>query len=82
MSVDQARFDACTHDRVVDPPPGKHLRVCLDCMCRLVECSHCDEETLAQPDIAHAGWRSSGCTIDGTDGTAITLTTYACPAHA
>ncbi len=51
------RFDDCSHAHIVDPPPGKYLRVCLDCLSRLVECNSCPAVTHARPDITDSGWR-------------------------
>ena len=72
IEATHVRFDACNHDSVVDPPPGKYLRVCLGCGCRLIECSWCDAKTFARPDIADSGWMTHG-------GERVDTTT--CPNH-
>lgn len=50
----------CAHEHIVSPPPGKHLRICLDCCHRLIECSSCDAKLVARPDIGDSGWRKGG----------------------
>ena len=57
----------CSHEHVVDPPPGKVLRVCLDCCKRLIECDHCNAVITARPDIADSGWMRTGV-IDYING--------------
>ena len=66
-----ARFDACKHENVVEPPSEKCLRVCLGCGFRLIECDQCDANTFARADIADSGWQKSG----DRSGTP----TYTCP---
>lgn len=50
----------CPHTHVVDPPPGKTLRICLDCAKRLIECSTCSAVTTAGPGINESGWMKAG----------------------
>jgi hypothetical protein len=66
----------CTHRHVVDPPPGKHLRVCVDCGSRLVECSLCDTVDVAGSDPT--GWTKHGT----KDATGHVTVNYHCPRHA
>jgi len=47
----------CSHQNRVDPPPGKRLRVCLDCLHRIAECNTCDATLVASSDAANSGWR-------------------------
>lgn len=60
IEATQRRFDECSHDEIVEPPPGKHLRVCLGCGCRLIECDACDAKTFARADISESGWTKGG----------------------
>jgi len=53
----------CPHDNVVDPPTGKCLRVCLDCLRRLIECDTCDAVIVAGHDDI-GDWTKHG-TIQG-----------------
>lgn len=48
------------HLHVVDPPSGKHLRVCLDCVNRLLECSRCDAVEVSGPHVLGSGWAKCG----------------------
>jgi hypothetical protein len=74
------RFDACEHERIVGPPPGKHLRVCLNCGFSLIECEWCDRKTFARPDIADSGWTVSGS--GAPIGAAhLEVTYHRCPMH-
>ena len=63
---EEADLMNCEHKNIVDPPPGKKLRICLDCCKRLIECSRCDAVTTARPDIADSGWVKRGW-MDGGD---------------
>lgn len=47
---------SCEHKNIVPPPPGKHLRICLDCCKRLIECDNCDAKLTAGPHVADSGW--------------------------
>jgi hypothetical protein len=58
----------CHHQNLVDPPHDKRLRVCLDCAKRIIECSLCDNKTVAG-DIE--GWMNHG-TISSQGVTQIT----------
>jgi hypothetical protein len=50
--VTDAAFAAiCAHEHIVDPPSGKRLRICLDCLSRIIECDHCDAKLVAGPDV-------------------------------
>lgn len=59
----------CQHEHIVDPPPGKVLRVCLDCCKRLIECSWCSATITARTDIASTGWMKSGVSDEKQGGT-------------
>ncbi len=63
----------CAHANIADPPPGKTLRICLDCCKRLIECSSCDAITTARADISESGWTKFGATGLSTQ--------YECPNH-
>lgn len=67
---------ACRHEHIVEPPPGKHLRVCLDCCRRLIECSSCDAKLVAGPDVADSGW-TKGSSVQGG---VVFARWHACPA--
>lgn len=66
--------EACAHEHLADPAPGKHLRVCLDCAHRVIECSLCSAMLVAGPDVGESGWIRT-VTRDSTD----TTTVYLCP---
>ena len=51
---------SCEHKNIVPPPPGKHLRICLDCCKRLIECDGCSEKMVAGPHVTSSGWREHG----------------------
>lgn len=55
MSVEQP---PCRHEHLAEPPPGKYLRVCLDCLSRVLECTSCDA-VAATPGEAE-GWTKGG----------------------
>lgn len=61
----------CAHKNMVNPPPGRHLCICLDCAKRIVVCTTCSATTVASTDIVGSGWMKYG-----TQGNE---TVYACP---
>jgi len=48
----------CAHANLAAPPPGKHLRVCLDCLSRVLECSTCG--VIAATPAETDDWRKGG----------------------
>ena len=58
--TDAAFAAICAHEHIVDPPSGKRLRICLDCLSRIIECDHCDAKLVAGPDVSDSGWTSGG----------------------
>lgn len=70
----QARFDACAHSRAARVP-RRHLRECLGCGHRLIECSRCDAVTYAHPEIVSSGWGARG----GTTAAGVSWRETLCP---
>lgn len=52
----------CCHSEkwMVDPPEGKHLRICTGCAKRILECTFCDTKLAAGPHIVDSGWTKGG----------------------
>ena len=64
----------CRHEHLAEPPPGKYLRVCLDCLSRVLECTSCG--TIAATPAEAEGWTKGG-TMGG--GRPATTDWYRCP---
>lgn len=62
---------SCQHAHLAEPPPGKHLRVCLDCLSRVLECTSCDA-------IAATPSETEDWTKGGQRGGAASLDWYRC----
>lgn len=58
--ADGGEVSDCRHERIVPPPPGRHLRICLDCCKRLIECNSCDEKLATGPHVTDSGWLKHG----------------------
>jgi len=66
---------SCAHENMADPPPGKTLRICLDCVKRIIECSTCSATiTAGHPDLEE--WTKGGTAV----GHEVVSRWYACPA--
>ncbi len=54
--------EKCEHPEgwIVDPPPGKHLRICTGCYKRLIECTDCDAKLTAGPHVHDSEWMRGG----------------------